>query len=91
MAQGSIKRLISDQGFGFILPDVGETDAHDVFFRQGDVQGAGYSALREGDRVTFELSTDGRRGTPSAMQVQLVSSEGRAHYSKIGRALYRPS
>ena len=70
MAQGTIKKLVNDRGFGFILPEGAAADAKDLFFHRGDVQGTGYDALREGDQVAYEVGTDERRGTPKAMQVQ---------------------
>ena len=69
VAQGTIKKLVSDRGFGFILPD-GEQGNNDLFFHRSDVQGAGYDALREGDRVSFDIGTDQRRGTPKADNVR---------------------
>jgi len=68
MAQGTIKKLVTDRGFGFILPD-GET-TKDLFFHRSDVQGAGYDALHEGDHVTFDQGIDQRRGTPKADNVR---------------------
>ena len=52
MAEGTIKRL-TDKGFGFI--DTG-TD-QDMFFHSSNVEGAGYDALREGQKVSY---TEGR-------------------------------
>jgi cold shock protein len=48
-ANGTIKRLVSDKGFGFILAD----DGHEYFFHQSACQGVRFDALREGDSVTF--------------------------------------
>jgi CspA family cold shock protein len=69
MAQGTIKKLVTDRGFGFIVP-AGEQSGNDLFFHRSDVQGAGYDALREGDQVSFDLGTDARRGTPKADNVR---------------------
>jgi CspA family cold shock protein len=52
MAEGTIKR-ITDKGFGFI--DTG-TD-QDMFFHSSNVEGAGYDALQEGQKVSY---TEGR-------------------------------
>ena len=72
MAQGTIKKLVSDRGFGFILPDGVTGTGKDLFFHRVDVEGTGYDALREGEQVTYELGTDERRGTPKAKQVKAV-------------------
>jgi len=69
MAQGTIKKLVNDRGFGFIVPE-GETSGNDLFFHRSDVQGAGYDSLREGDQVAYDLGTDARRGTPKADNVR---------------------
>jgi len=69
MAQGTIKKLVTDRGFGFIVPE-GEQGGNDLFFHRNDVQGAGYDALHEGDQVAFDLGTDARRGTPKADNVR---------------------
>ena len=53
MAEGTIKRLITDKGFGFILTETGE----DLFFHMSNVQGATFESLREQQRVTY---TEGR-------------------------------
>jgi cold shock protein len=51
MAQGTIKKLISDKGFGFIA-----TDGADLFFHRSAVEG-NFDDLREGQSVEF---TEGR-------------------------------
>ena len=48
MAEGTIKKLISDKGFGFIQGDSGE-----LFFHHSAVQGASFESLREGQKVEF--------------------------------------
>ena len=70
MAEGTIKKLVSERGFGFILPEGEAATGSDLFFHRTDVQGAGYDALHEGQRVTFDLGRDERRGTPKAANVQ---------------------
>jgi len=72
MAQGRIKKLVSDRGFGFILPDDMGPDGKDLFFHRADVQGVGYDNLREGENVEYDLGTDERRGTPKAANVRAV-------------------
>ena len=51
MAQGTIKKLVSDRGFGFILPENEPGSGNDLFFHRVDVQGSGYDMLREGENV----------------------------------------
>jgi CspA family cold shock protein len=71
MAPGTIKTIVGDRGFGFILPKgaVGEG----LFFHCTDVSDTGFDTLREGDQVTYEESVDRRRGTPRAANVNPVS------------------
>ena len=48
---GTIQRLVSDKGFGFILAD----DGNEYFFHNsGSCQGTRFDELREGQAVTFE-------------------------------------
>jgi CspA family cold shock protein len=74
MAQGTVKKLVSDRGFGFILPEGEPANGKDLFFHRVDVEGIGYDALREGELVTYEIGTDERRGTPKATHVHAASS-----------------
>ena len=57
MAQGTIKTIRDDRGFGFILPDNG---ARDLFFHQSAVDGRSFAELREGQRVEYEEGPDPR-------------------------------
>jgi CspA family cold shock protein len=47
---GTIKRLVSDKGFGFILA----SDGNEYFFHNSACVNARFDALREGQNVTFE-------------------------------------
>ncbi|MCJ0875218.1 cold-shock protein [Streptomyces sp. AP-93] len=67
MAQGSVKSFYSVKGYGFIEQDGGGPD---VFVHHVDVQGNGFRALQEGDRVEFEI-IQGPRG-PQASQVHVL-------------------
>lgn len=70
MTQGTIKRISSDRGFGFIAPDGG---SQDLFFHMTAVEGRTFEELREGQRVEFEPGTDPRNPTRSrAEQVRVV-------------------
>ena len=47
---GTIKRLVSDKGFGFILAD----DGNEYFFHRTACTETPFDSLREGQAVTFE-------------------------------------
>ena len=52
MAQGTIKKLISNKGFGFIEGENGE-----LFFHSSAVENSSFEELREGQSVEY---TEGR-------------------------------
>ncbi|HVM96176.1 MAG TPA: cold shock domain-containing protein [Candidatus Acidoferrales bacterium] len=53
---GTIKKIVRDKGFGFIVPDDGSDD---VFFHRSSLQPkVQFDDLREGDEVEFQV----RRG-----------------------------
>ena len=66
MAQGTIKKLISDKGFGFI-----SGEGKELFFHQSTVEGVSFDELREGDSVEY-TEGDGPKG-PRAENVTLTS------------------
>jgi CspA family cold shock protein len=47
---GTIKRLVSDKGFGFIAAG----DGNEYFFHRSACSGISFNDLREGQAVTFE-------------------------------------
>jgi CspA family cold shock protein len=49
-SKGTIKRLVSDKGFGFIASD----DGQEYFFHQSACTGTPFDALTEGMSVTFD-------------------------------------
>ncbi|HEX5503440.1 MAG TPA: cold-shock protein [Thermomicrobiales bacterium] len=70
MAQGTIKTIRDDRGFGFIQPDGGTKD---VFFHSTSVVGHQFDSLREGQRVEFDIADDPRNpGRLRAENVHLV-------------------
>lgn len=69
MAQGTIKKLVRDRGFGFILPEGEMSQDKDLFFHRVDVDGNLYDTLQEGQNVNYEIGRDERRGTPKATRV----------------------
>ena len=69
MAQGTVKWFNQQKGFGFIQPDDG---SQDVFVHINAVERAGMSSLREGQKVSFEIVADRRRGKSSAENLRAV-------------------
>ena len=69
MPQGSIKKLVTDRGFGFI-----EGERGDVFFHHSALQGVSIEALRIGQTVEFEMG-QGPKG-PRAENVRVLESTG---------------
>ena len=65
MPQGTIKKLISEKGFGFIEGDKGE-----LFFHHSALVGTTIEELREGQRVEFDEGS-GPKG-PRAENVKVV-------------------
>lgn len=57
---GTIKRLVSDKGFGFIAAG----DGSEYFFHQSACTQTAFDQLREGQAVTFDAGhgTKGPRG-----------------------------
>ncbi len=59
MASGSIKKLVSDKGFGFIQTNSGD----DIFFHHSTVQNGQFDQLREGQAVEYTVEQgQGQRG-----------------------------
>ena len=71
MAKGTIRRLITDRGFGFIKTE----EETDLFFHRNELQGVDYDSLTEGQQVEFEIE-QGRGGRPQAVRVRLAQPEG---------------
>ena len=65
MAQGTIKKLISNKGFGFIEGENGE-----LFFHNSSLDGVSFEDLREGQTVEF-TEVSGPKG-PRAENVRVV-------------------
>ncbi len=63
---GTIKRLVTDKGFGFIAAG----DGNEYFFHQSACTNARFDDLREGQAVTFEKG-QGPKG-PRAEDVKVI-------------------
>jgi cold shock protein len=66
MSEGTVKWFNEQKGFGFIQMDEGG----DIFVHYSAIQTRGFRTLREGQRVSFEV-TEGQKG-PAAANVQVL-------------------
>ena len=67
MATGTVKWFNTQKGYGFIEPSDG---GNDVFVHMSALERAGLSALKEGQKVKYEIARD--RGKDSAANLSLV-------------------
>ena len=67
MAQGTVKFFNAQKGFGFIVQDGGGPD---VFVHISAVERAGMSNLVEGQKLSFDIQADPRKGKSSAANLQ---------------------
>ena len=65
MQTGTIKKLVSDRGFGFIAAD----DGKEYFFHRSSTE-ADFDALRGGESVTYEIEPSPKG--PRAGRVQVA-------------------
>jgi cold shock protein len=54
MANGTVKWFNDAKGYGFITPDGG---GKDLFAHFSAVQGAGFKSLKDGQKVSFDITT----------------------------------
>jgi cold shock protein len=67
MQVGTVKFYNDQKGFGFIQPDDGSKD---VFVHATALERAGMSALREGQKVSFDTQEDSRSGKISVGNIK---------------------
>lgn len=65
-SMGTVKWFNSEKGYGFITQESGP----DLFVHYSEIQGGGYRALNEGDRVEYTV-TDGKKGKQASAVVVL--------------------
>jgi cold shock protein len=69
MATGTVKWFNETKGYGFIQPDSG---GKDVFVHISAVERAGLRALKDGQKISYEVEQDRRTGKESAANLQQV-------------------
>ena len=65
--KGTVKWFNSQKGFGFIQPENG---GDDVFVHISAVEKAGLPGLNEGQKISFEIQNDPKKGKSSAVNLQ---------------------
>jgi cold shock protein len=69
MATGVVKWFNGQKGYGFIAPDDGGSD---VFVHVSAVERAGLPGLRDGQKISYDVETDPRKGKPAAVNLKLA-------------------
>jgi CspA family cold shock protein len=67
MATGTVKWFNPDKGYGFIQPDAGGAD---VFVHISAVERSGLRSLNEGQKVSYDMQKDERKGKESAVNLK---------------------
>ena len=71
MATGTVKWFNGQKGFGFIAPDDGGSD---VFVHISAVERAGLSGLTEGQKISYEVKVDAKRGNAARKPTGLMDA-----------------
>jgi len=67
VSNGSVKWFNGTKGYGFIRPEAG---GDDVFVHISAVERSGLSGLTEGQRVSYEVRMDPKKGKTSAVNLR---------------------
>lgn len=70
MATGTVKWFNNQKGYGFIQPDDGGAD---IFVHISAVEKSGMQSLREGQKISYELYNDPKKGKTSAVNLQAAA------------------
>lgn len=68
MKKGTIARIISDKGYGFIREDNAAQGSKDMFFHARDMEEGMFDRLKEGMTVTYNVAESDKG--PKAVDVQ---------------------
>lgn len=66
MASGKVKWFNATKGYGFITPDDG---GKDVFVHVTAVQKAGLSDLKDGQKISYDMTEERGKSTASNLKV----------------------
>jgi CspA family cold shock protein len=69
MTVGTVKFFNVQKGFGFISPEDG---SEDVFVHVSAVERAGMTTLNEGQRLSFDVVKDPKKGKTNAQNLKAV-------------------
>ncbi len=67
MSKGTVKRIMRERGFGFILAE----DEKEIFFHRSELQNVDFDELGEGDHLEFTI-VKGEKG-PQATDIKKTS------------------
>ena len=69
MTVGTVKFFNVQKGFGFISPEDG---SEDVFVHISAIERAGMTTLNEGQRLSFDIVKDPKKGKTNAQNLRAV-------------------
>jgi CspA family cold shock protein len=69
MTVGTVKFFNVQKGFGFISPEDG---SEDVFVHISAIERAGMTTLNEGQRLSFDVVKDPKKGKTNAQNLRAV-------------------
>lgn len=67
MSKGTVKRIMRERGFGFLLAE----DGREIFFHRSELQNVDFDELGEGDNLEFTI-VKGEKG-PQATDIKKPS------------------